>query len=133
MNALSFPRKLLTVTNIAPLGSVEQSSTYNDWRWEDGAAASNAVDGLKGGDSTAHTNWEYEYEPWWKVTFDSPVSVGTVVFFNRKDCCCGRARDLTVQVLMSGNPVKTFQFLMENPPLRIVVNYLSLMVQQGMR
>ena len=103
MNAFSFPRKL-TGTNIAPQGSVSQSSTF--WKW----VASYAVDGIITINNTnlAHTN--EELSPWWKVKFDSPISVGNVVFYNRKDCCAERARYLAVQVLMSGVVVKTIQF-----------------------
>ena len=102
MNAFSFPRKL-TGTNIAPQGSVSQSSTF--WKW----VASYAVDGIITINNTnlAHTN--EELSPWWKVKFDSPISVGNVVFYNRKDYS-ERANDLIVQVLMSGVVVKTIQF-----------------------
>ena len=108
MNAFSFPRKL-TGTNIAPQGSVSQSSTVPDpygGFWE----ASKAVDGIIGSDDTNLAHTDKQLSPWWKVKFDSPISVGNVVFYNRKDCCSGRANDLTVQVLMSGVVVKTIQF-----------------------
>ena len=107
MNAFSFPRKL-TGTNIAPQGSVSQSSTYAQAQFPNFWGASKAVDGIIGSDSSlVITN--RDFEPWWKVEFDSPISVGNVVFYNRKDYS-ERANDLIVQVLMSGVVVKTIQF-----------------------
>eukprot|EP00816_Leptocylindrus_hargravesii_P008029 CAMPEP_0196801776 /NCGR_PEP_ID=MMETSP1362-20130617/1557_1 /TAXON_ID=163516 /ORGANISM="Leptocylindrus danicus, Strain CCMP1856" /LENGTH=232 /DNA_ID=CAMNT_0042172897 /DNA_START=192 /DNA_END=886 /DNA_ORIENTATION=+ len=105
MNAPSFRRKLVTGTNLARGKTATQSSTY----YTDVAlVASKGNDGNKNSDNYAHTQWEPQ--PWWKVTFDGPVSVGTVVFYNRKDCCSERSRDLIVQVLMSGNVVESKQF-----------------------
>ena len=64
-------------------GTPAQSSTYeNNW-------ARYAIDGypqdtyIKG--SCTHTN--YDYDPWWKVTFKHNIHVKEVVIVNRGDCC----------------------------------------------
>ena len=84
-------------SNLAPAGSVSQSSTLNigiDF------SADNAIDGVRGGsfptNAIAHT--DVEAEPWWEVDLGQRYDLSQIVVFNREDCCANALRDFHVFV-----------------------------------
>ncbi|XP_078665811.1 uncharacterized protein LOC144908150 [Branchiostoma floridae x Branchiostoma belcheri] len=67
---------------------------------EHGGVAELAVDGNTDGTfnagSCTHTN--YQSNPWWRVDLGSSQAIGSVVVFNRQDCCQERLNNFRVHV-----------------------------------
>jgi hypothetical protein len=84
--------------NLATGKPVTQSSTVL------GADASRAidrnVDGNWGGNSVTHT--DYQYRAWWQVDLGVRSAIGTVVIYNRTDCCGERLADFNIEVSDDG-------------------------------
>ena len=83
---------LPAATNLARGGSASQSSTLDlglDF------SASNAIDGVRGGNfpanAIAHT--EGDVEAWWQIDLGARYNLSEVVIFNREDCCADALRD----------------------------------------
>lgn len=80
--------------NLAVGTTASQSSTY------DVAGAWRAIDGNADGNwwhsSVTHTL--FEASPWWQVDLGVTRAIGTVVVFNRTDCCTERLSDFDVSV-----------------------------------
>jgi len=78
--------------------TVSQSST--GW----GADAFRAVDSNTSGNwndnSLSHTN--FEHQPWWQVDLGGVRQIGTLILWNRTDCCGSRLSNF--YVLVSDNP-----------------------------
>merc|ERR1711977_457340 len=74
------------VINVAGEGTASQSSM--GW----GGVASRAIDGKTNGQWSGRscTHSRYNKNNWWKLEFDSPVSVNAVKIYNRMDCCQNR-------------------------------------------
>ncbi|MFT3766207.1 MAG: discoidin domain-containing protein [Minicystis sp.] len=85
--------------NLALGRTASQSSVAFD------GAPSRAVDGNTDGNwgasSVTHTNTEAQ--PWWKVDLGSVQPIGTVMLFNRTDCCADRLGNFKVSVSDDGN------------------------------
>jgi NedA-like, galactose-binding domain/PA14 domain len=68
------------------------------------ATADRAIDGNTSGNwadnSVNHTG--YEHQPWWQVDLGSVQQIGTVILWNRTDCCSERLSNF--YVLVSDNP-----------------------------
>lgn len=84
-------------TNLAPAGSVSQSSTLDlglDF------SADNAIDGDRGGnyptDAISHT--DVGAEPWWEIDLGAVYNLSRVSVFNREDCCAESLSDFHVFV-----------------------------------
>lgn len=81
-------------TNLAVGRFAEQSSTASG-----NTPASKAVDGNTNGDyfaasSISHTN--YNTNAWWQVDLGTQATIGSVVVWNRTDCCGDRLSDFWV-------------------------------------
>ena len=78
--------------NLAIGTTASQSSTL------DGAGPWRAIDGNGNGNwwngSVTHTT--LEARPWWQVDLGVPRNIGTVIVFNRTDCCSERLSDFDV-------------------------------------
>ena len=83
--------------NLAQGKIATQSSTLPGYP---GAIAASAVDGNTGGNfmngSVTATN--YENNPWWQVDLGASASIGSLVVWNRTDCCASRLGDYWVFV-----------------------------------
>jgi hypothetical protein len=64
-----------------------------------GGTADRAVDGDTNGNwfhgSVTHTN--FEFQPWWEVDLGAQTNIGSVVLFNRTDCCADRLSDFNLE------------------------------------
>lgn len=86
--------------NIARGGTASQSSTAF------GGDPQRAIDGNTDGDfahnSVTHTDI-FQASPWWHVDLGVPYPIGTVLLYNRTDCCSDRLSDFDVQVSNDGS------------------------------
>lgn len=82
----------VSMTNVAIGGTASQSTT------DYGGPAERAIDGNTSGDwgtgSVSHT--AYESNAWWQVALAGSHNVGSIVVFNRTDCCAERLSPFTV-------------------------------------
>ena len=87
--------------NIAIHGTATGSSDCH------GSNPARAIDGDTnpqwGGNSITHTC--DEGDPWWEVDLGDVYDIGTVVLWNRLDCCSERFANLTVEVLAADRSV----------------------------
>ena len=77
--------------------SATQSSTYPGFA---GASAASAVDGNTNGSffSGSVTATNFDSTAWWQVDLGGSATIGTVVIWNRTDCCISRLNDYWVFV-----------------------------------
>lgn len=101
LGALAAP-SLAQLTNIAPLGTASQSSTYVTY-----SDAGRAIDGFP------TTVWSFGIlnrlsstggapGSWWQLDFPTPFEVSEVVLFNRSDCCALRLSNFRILVELDG-------------------------------
>jgi hypothetical protein len=113
-------------TNVALGKSAAQSSTLPGYAT---AAASAAVDGNRDGNffngSVTATN--LDPSPWWQVDLGASTAIGSIVIWNRTDCCSSRLNDYWVFVsdtpfgpsdtpVMLQNRAGTFSIHLFGPP-----------------
>ncbi|MFS0912256.1 discoidin domain-containing protein [Microbacterium sp. 179-I 3D2 NHS] len=90
--------KVFAAANAALSGVASQSSMYSQSGTPVAArAVDNNTNGVWASGSIAST--EFETNPWWKVAFAETKTVGSVVVWNRTDCCGDRLAGFTVEVL----------------------------------
>ena len=76
--------------------------------YHDSAPASIAVDGtLAPRPSGGYWHGSTEKTAFWQVTLAAPTTVSKIVFYNRSDCCTGRALSYILTLLDSSNRVIT--------------------------
>lgn len=82
-------------TNVALGKPASQSSTIAK-----GAAAASAVDGSTNGNfaNGSVTNTNLDAYAWWQVDLGFSATIGSIVIWNRTDCCGSRLRDYWVFV-----------------------------------
>ncbi len=94
--------------NLALGKPTSQSSTAS------GAAASRAVDGNTNGNysqgSVTHTHAEKSPWPWWQVDLQGVQRIGSVVLYNRTDCCSDRLSHFALQVSDDGIAWREYPF-----------------------
>lgn len=85
-----------TGSNIAPLGTADQSST------DYGGVASRAIDGNTSGwwshGSVTHTTRDQASSEWWRLQLQTPEHIDRIVIWNREDCCNTRLNGATLEV-----------------------------------
>jgi hypothetical protein len=86
-----------SIPHLAAARPATQSSTLAGYAT---ASARVAVDGETEGNfsigSVSHTN--IESNPWWQVDLGASMPIGSIVIWNRTDCCSGRLHDYWVFV-----------------------------------
>jgi hypothetical protein len=98
--------------NLAVGTTASQSSTLSGagpWRAIDGNTDGNWWDG-----SVTHTN--YEATPWWQVDLGVSHAIGTVIVYNRTDCCSERLSDFDVWVGDGTNWTRIGGIIGQAPP-----------------
>jgi hypothetical protein len=84
-------------SNLAQGKAATQSSTFPGYA---GTGAASAVDGNQDGSfsdgSVTATN--LDSNAWWQVDLGAPAAIGSIVIFNRTDCCGSRLNDYWVFV-----------------------------------
>ncbi len=104
--------------NLAAGKIVTQSSTLN------GGDASRAVDGNTNGNwnanSVTHTN--FNVQPWWQVDLGAVTGIGTVVLYNRTDCCSDRLSNFDILVSDNGTSWSVIATMLGEAPPRTAVS-----------
>jgi hypothetical protein len=104
--------------NLAAGKIVTQSSTLN------GGNASRAVDGNTNGNwnanSVTHTN--FNVQPWWQVDLGAVTGIGTVVLYNRTDCCSERLSNFDILVSDTGTSWSVIATMLGEAPPRTSVS-----------
>eukprot|EP00058_Branchiostoma_floridae_P005553 XP_002591041.1 hypothetical protein BRAFLDRAFT_69406 [Branchiostoma floridae] len=80
--------------NLALSRPAAQSSTFGGL--SAGLAVDGNTDGTLGGGSCTHTN--QDTNPWWHVDLGTAQAIGSVVVFNRQECCQDRLNNFQVHV-----------------------------------
>jgi len=85
--------------NLTPSRPTSQSSTPS---W--GGNAARAIDGITNGNwfvgSVTHT--DLNTQAWWQVDLGTSMTLGSVVLFNRTDCCSDRLSDFDIWLSNNG-------------------------------
>ncbi|XP_078542660.1 fucolectin-4-like [Lissotriton helveticus] len=83
--------------NLAKEGRASQSSTHATYPW---AYASRAIDGVYDGNfhKSSCSLTQFQMSPWWMVDLKQPRRIGSVVVFNRNDCCQTRLIGAEIRV-----------------------------------
>jgi hypothetical protein len=84
--------------NLAQSRTSFQSSTLGNANAS--LANDNNGDGVFSHNSVSHT--DYQYRPWWQVDLGDIKNIGSVVVFNRTDCCTDRLSDFDIFVSPDG-------------------------------
>lgn len=113
--------KVFAAANAALTGAASQSSTYSQ---SGSPVASRAVDGNTNGvwASGSLSSTEFEANPWWKVNFAQTKTVGSIVVWNRTDCCGDRLAGFTLEVLNGSGGVVWTTTIPAAPNPSIVVH-----------
>ena len=117
--------------NLADHKPATQSSTLF------GADAARAVDGNTDGNfsdnSVTHT--DLDAPSWWQVDLGTTTSIGTVMLYNRTDCCASRLSDFDILVSNDGSNWQTaYSFFGTAPnPARISINVMGRFVRVRLR
>jgi len=106
--------------NLARLpGTVASQSSLGS-----GGVPERGIDGNSSGTwghgSITHTAGTADPDPWWMVDLGDLYAVDEVVMHNRTDCCSGRLRDITVEVLAADGTT-----VVDSSPLLNVDNALG--------
>jgi hypothetical protein len=80
--------------NLALNQSATQSSIYLPGATDGSAAVDGNTSGVFADGAMASTS--YDAHAWWQVDLSSPVTVGSIVVWNRTDCCADRLSDFWV-------------------------------------
>jgi hypothetical protein len=85
-----------TGVDLALNQNASQSSTYDPGFTDASNAVDGNTDGVYADGSVSHT--EMDQNAWWEVDLGAPASIGSIVIWNRTDCCGARLSDYWVFV-----------------------------------
>ena len=92
------------IPNIAPAGTVSQSSDYlGDATYGAAKATDNNTDGVAANGSVAITG--NDNEAWWQIDLGDFYDIDSITLWNRSDCCANRLSDF--HVLVSETPFES--------------------------
>ena len=95
-------------TNNVALGKATTQSSLRD-----GFTSDRAVNGYYG--DYAHTLANVNLPATWEVDLGTNYGLGSIVLWNRTDCCQSRLRDITVQILNPAGTVTNYTSALLNP------------------
>ena len=109
-NVLSLAEVKVYRPGVAPNLALSRPTTQSSTAA--GGVASRAVDSSTNGNwpagSVTHTNTEYQ--PWWRVDLESVQPIGSVVLFNRTDCCADRLSNFKLLVSDDGSDWQEYTY-----------------------
>ena len=92
-----------TTTTTAPPGGPSASQSSTEFSGSARRAIDGNTDGVFSRNSVTHT--AYESRPWWQLDLGSVQAIGSLVLYNRTDCCSNRLSNFNVYV--SSSPIGT--------------------------